>query len=118
MRVKERDAVAAADDALAHSDLTGPPMRWLPNPHQPPDIPRLLGLQVLDLLQSPHLSLLRQCQGPGCGWRWCSSSDCGNRARARRHYARHREQPMPRPPTPTQHDPSDLPCGRAGGRPQ
>ena len=91
-------------DALAHSDLTGPPMRWQLTPDQHPDIPRLLALQVLDLLQSPHLPLLRRCDGPGCGWlfldrtrshtrRWCSSSDCGNRARARRHYTRHRDQP-------------------------
>jgi predicted RNA-binding Zn ribbon-like protein len=102
-------------DALAHSDLTGPPMRWQLTPRQPPDIPRLLALQVLDLLQSPHLPLLRRCHGPGCGWlfldrtrshtrRWCSSSDCGNRARARRHYARHRDQPTPKPRTPTQHE--------------
>ena len=38
----------------------------------------------------------------GCGWvfldetknrrrRWCSMKDCGNRAKARRHYARQRE---------------------------
>jgi predicted RNA-binding Zn ribbon-like protein len=91
-------------DALAHSELTGPPMRWQLTADQHPDIPRLLALQVLDLLQSPQLPLLRRCDGPGCGWlfldrtrshtrRWCSSSDCGNRARARRHYTRHRDQP-------------------------
>jgi predicted RNA-binding Zn ribbon-like protein len=50
-------------------------------------------------LQSSQLHLIRTCQGPGCGWmfldrtrshtrRWCSSGDCGNRDRARRHYAR------------------------------
>ncbi|MEU2109343.1 CGNR zinc finger domain-containing protein [Streptomyces sp. NPDC019507] len=44
---------------------------------------------------------LRLCQGPGCGWlfldrgrshsrRRCSSGDCGERDRARRHYARTR----------------------------
>jgi predicted RNA-binding Zn ribbon-like protein len=91
-------------DALAHSELTGPPMRWQLTQDQYPDIPRLLALQVLDLLQSPQLPLLRRCHGPGCGWlfldrtrshtrRWCSSSDCGNRERARRHYTRHRGQP-------------------------
>jgi predicted RNA-binding Zn ribbon-like protein len=91
-------------DALAHSELTGPPMRWQLTPDRHPDIPRLLALQVLDLLQCPQLPLLRRCHGPGCGWlfldrtrshtrRWCSSSDCGNRERARRHYTRHREQP-------------------------
>jgi predicted RNA-binding Zn ribbon-like protein len=90
--------------ALAHSELTGPPMRWQLAPDQPPDIPRLLALQVLDLLQSLQLPLLRRCHGPGCGWlfldrtrshtrRWCSSGDCGNRERARRHYTRHRDQP-------------------------
>jgi len=91
-------------DAVAHSELIGPPMRWQLTPDQDPDIPRLLALQVLDLLQSPQLPLLRRCHGPGCGWlfldrtrshtrRWCSSSDCGNRERARRHYTRHRDQP-------------------------
>jgi predicted RNA-binding Zn ribbon-like protein len=90
--------------ALAHSELTGPPMRWQLTPGEHPDIPRLLALQVLDLLQSPQLPLLRRCGGPGCGWlfldrtrshtrRWCSSGDCGNRERARRHYTRHRAQP-------------------------
>jgi predicted RNA-binding Zn ribbon-like protein len=90
-------------DALGHSELTGPPMRWQLTPDQHPDIPRLLALQVLDLLQSPQLPLLRRCDGPGCGWlfldrtrshtrRWCSSSLCGNRERARRHYTHHRSR--------------------------
>ncbi len=98
-------------DALAHSELTGPPMRWQLTPDQHPDIPRLLALQVLDLLQSPELRLLGRCRGPGCGWlfldrtrshtrRWCSSSDCGNRERARRHYTRRRDQPGREPRTP------------------
>jgi predicted RNA-binding Zn ribbon-like protein len=97
-------------DALAHSDLTGLPMRWQLVPHQPADIPRLLALHALDLLQSPHLHLIRQCEGSGCGWlfldrtrshtrRWCSSSDCGNRERARRHYVRHRGPAKPGTPT-------------------
>lgn len=95
---------ASLVDALAHSELIGPPMRWQLTPNQHPGIPRLLALQVLDLLQSPQLPLLRRCHGPGCGWlfldrtrshtrRWCSSGDCGNRERARRHYTRHRDQP-------------------------
>ncbi len=88
-------------DALAHSDLIGPPMRWQLTVHQPADIPRLLALRTLDLLQTLPLYPLRRCHGAGCGWlfldrtrshtrRWCSSSDCGNRDRARRHYARRR----------------------------
>lgn len=53
-----------------------------------------------ELLTSPRLALVRQCEGPGgCGWlfldttknrrrRWCSMEDCGNRAKARRFYER------------------------------
>jgi predicted RNA-binding Zn ribbon-like protein len=54
------------------------------------------------LLVSGELQKVRQCQGPGCGWlfidrsrgrprRWCSMSDCGNKAKARRHYLRQTE---------------------------
>jgi predicted RNA-binding Zn ribbon-like protein len=97
-------------DALTRSDLAGPPMRWQLAVRQPADIPRVLALQALDLLQGLGSYPLRQCQGPGCGWlfldrarnrtrRWCSSGDCGNRDRARRHYARHRTAAT-RPPQP------------------
>jgi predicted RNA-binding Zn ribbon-like protein len=54
------------------------------------------------LLTSPELSRLRLCEGAGCGWlfldlspnrsrRWCAMASCGNRAKARRHYARRRQ---------------------------
>ncbi|MDA0704854.1 MAG: CGNR zinc finger domain-containing protein [Proteobacteria bacterium] len=54
-----------------------------------------------DLLASDRLERLRRCADPVCGWlfldesrsgrrRWCSMADCGNRAKARRHHARHR----------------------------
>lgn len=56
----------------------------------------------VQLLTSDELGRLRQCAGDPCGWlfvddsrnhsrRWCSMSGCGNRAKARRHYERHRE---------------------------
>jgi predicted RNA-binding Zn ribbon-like protein len=97
-------------DALARSDLTGVPMRWQLTAYRPADLPPLLALQVLDLLQTPQLHLVRQCHDDSCGWlfldrtrnhtrRWCSSSDCGNRDRARRHYARHRDQTPHKPRT-------------------
>ena len=46
---------------------------------------------------------VRRCANPECGWlflddsragkrRWCSMLACGNRAKARRHYHRSREQ--------------------------
>ena len=55
-----------------------------------------------DLLTSGNLSRVRECSNDTCGWlfvdtsknhsrRWCSMSDCGNRAKARRHYARVRK---------------------------
>jgi len=49
-----------------------------------------------DLLTSERLHQVKKCEG--CGWlfldnnngtrRWCTMSVCGNRAKARRHYAR------------------------------
>lgn len=59
-------------------------------------------LAVWRLFEDEDLGLLRRCADDGCGWlfldrsknrsrRWCSSADCGNRARARRHYRRGRE---------------------------
>jgi predicted RNA-binding Zn ribbon-like protein len=54
-----------------------------------------------DLLVSEQLGRVRECGGHDCGWlfvdlsknhsrRWCDMNDCGNRAKARRHY--HRKQ--------------------------
>lgn len=56
-------------------------------------------LSVWRLFEDEDLNRLRQCDDGDCGWlfldrskngsrRWCSSADCGNRARARRHYQR------------------------------
>jgi predicted RNA-binding Zn ribbon-like protein len=53
------------------------------------------------LLTSEELSRVGQCSDDRCGWlfldmsrnrsrRWCSMEDCGNRAKARRHYRRGR----------------------------
>lgn len=62
----------------------------------------ILAQATAELLTSPELRRLRLCEGAGCGWlfldlspnrsrRWCSMESCGNRAKARRHYARRRE---------------------------
>ena len=59
---------------------------------------------VADLLTAPELARVRLCGGTDCGWlfldtspnrgrRWCSMEACGNRAKARRHYARRRREP-------------------------
>ncbi len=88
-------------DAAAASHLSGTPARWNLEPRTPSDLTRVLALHALDLLQTLPRERLRRCDGAGCGWlfldttrnhsrRWCSSGDCGNRDRARRHYARTR----------------------------
>jgi predicted RNA-binding Zn ribbon-like protein len=54
-----------------------------------------------DLLASDRLDQVKVCEGDACGWvfldtsrnrarRWCSMSDCGNRAKANRYYRRHK----------------------------
>lgn len=54
-----------------------------------------------DLLVTAAPNSIRCCAGPDCGWlfhdtspnkrrRWCSMESCGNRAKARRHYERHK----------------------------
>jgi len=56
---------------------------------------------ALDLLRSDDLDRVGQCEDDRCGWlfvdksrnrsrRWCAMEDCGNRAKARRHYRRAR----------------------------
>lgn len=56
-------------------------------------------LSTVDLLLSDQLARLKRCANEPCGWlfidtsrngsrRWCDMSDCGNRAKARRHYRR------------------------------
>lgn len=52
---------------------------------------------IVELLTSNKLDRLKVCADDNCGWvfldtsknksrRWCSMQDCGNRAKARRHY--------------------------------
>ena len=55
-----------------------------------------------DVLVKDDPARVRMCEAPdGCGWlfydetrngtrRWCSMKDCGNRAKARRHYAKNK----------------------------
>ncbi|MBZ4321061.1 CGNR zinc finger domain-containing protein [Streptomyces huiliensis] len=87
--------------ARAHAALPPAlPLRWAPT-----SLPDELALLAEELLgDTQKLSRVRRCEGRGCGWffldrsrngarRWCSSGDCGNRDRARRHYARKRGGP-------------------------
>lgn len=56
-----------------------------------------------ELLTSERLGRVRECEGDKCDWlfidasknhsrRWCSMADCGNRAKAKRNYARKRRK--------------------------
>jgi predicted RNA-binding Zn ribbon-like protein len=90
--------------AIARSEVTNVvPWRWTLEPRTPGDLPWTIALSAWRLLQFEDLTRVRRCHDTGCGWlfldrsrigsrRWCSSADCGNRARARRHYERHRAQ--------------------------
>ncbi|HEX6446204.1 MAG TPA: CGNR zinc finger domain-containing protein [Streptosporangiales bacterium] len=93
----------ATTRALGRAELVGlAPMRWSLRARTLADLPGVLALSAWELLQFEDLGRLRQCADDACGWlfldrsrngtrRWCSSADCGNRARARRHYRRHRQ---------------------------
>ena len=59
-----------------------------------------VALAAADLLGSPHLARVRQCDGDECGWlfldtsksgrrRWCAMADCGTRDKVRRFRKRH-----------------------------
>ncbi len=63
-----------------------------------------------DLLTSPDLARVRECEADNCGWlfidrsrnrsrRWCDMAVCGNRAKARRYQARTRTVVFPSPET-------------------
>lgn len=57
-----------------------------------------LARSAIDLLADTPPGRLKVCRAPSCGMfflgsrRWCCSA-CGNRARAARHYRRHRQSP-------------------------
>lgn len=86
-----RTALAARERAVLPGAF---PLRWVPS-----TLADELVLSAEELLADTRaLTRVSRCAGPGCGWffldrsrngnrRWCSSGDCGNRDRARRHYA-------------------------------
>ena len=73
-------------------------------PEGKPEFRRLLWPVIqsaADLVSSPDATRIRECDAPDCNWlfldhsrggrrRWCDMSTCGNRAKARRYYERHR----------------------------
>lgn len=96
----ERLAAARGKAVVTEATL---PLQWTVPIKRMDDVVPALTLAADELLRSPDAALVRQCSGAGCGWlfldrtrnhsrQWCSSQDCGNRERARRHYRRTREQ--------------------------
>ena len=75
------------------------PLEWATGLRSARDLPDELALHAWRLLEHEDAERIRQCHGTGCGWLfldrtrnasrvWCSSADCGNRIRVRRHYQR------------------------------
>jgi predicted RNA-binding Zn ribbon-like protein len=95
---------AAVSEAFSTRRLTmagsGVAWKW---PESPPfHLDRVLWpalVSAAELLTSDELSRVRECEGERCAWlfidrsknrsrRWCDMTVCGNRVKARRHYAR------------------------------
>ena len=82
--------------------ITGNGLCWRPNrARASAQLCALLAKEALSLFCSPKASRIGICEGGKCGWlfldesrgkrrRWCDMNDCGNRAKARAYYERHR----------------------------
>lgn len=96
----------ALDSALGHQEISVSPDGFTWTWDDDPDLERVVwpvARSAADLLTSDHLSRVRRCEDDrGCGYlfidtsrnrsrRWCSMESCGNRAKARRHYARQKD---------------------------
>jgi predicted RNA-binding Zn ribbon-like protein len=105
-RVSEQDLVLIRE----HADASRPSIKfrnnviqWRPAPsHASGQFCAILASEALSLFCSPLAQRIRICEGGKCGWlfldesrgkrrRWCDMNDCGNRAKARRYYERHKE---------------------------
>lgn len=81
------------------------PTVWSSRPRALAELPDQLAVRAWQLLQRDDADRLRQCGDDSCGWLfidrsrsgtrvWCSSADCGNRSRVRRHYRLHHDPPV------------------------
>lgn len=94
-------------EALARADVGSVmPLTWLTGLDSVDGLADRLAVHAWQLLQRDPAGRLRECRDDSCGWLfldrsrngsriWCSSADCGNRNRARRHYRRHRVDAPP-----------------------
>ncbi|HST87639.1 MAG TPA: ABATE domain-containing protein [Ktedonobacterales bacterium] len=97
-------------EAHAHLRLRAgtPHFSWAWEPDGPA-LDRILwpvARSAAELLTADELERVRECASDSCGWlfldtsknrsrRWCDMAGCGNRAKARRHYARGRRSTGP-----------------------
>lgn len=74
---------------------------WIEEGDPLEEILRPVAWSAAELLTSAERSRVKECTNENCNWlfvdasrnrsrRWCDMKDCGNRAKARRHYARQR----------------------------
>jgi predicted RNA-binding Zn ribbon-like protein len=80
---------------------------WSRGTARPLDMLAPIAWSAAELMTSPRAERVRQCADEtGCGYlfldesragtrRWCSMGECGNRAKARRHYHRQKESGAP-----------------------
>jgi predicted RNA-binding Zn ribbon-like protein len=94
------DQVAAAAQTL-HLNRADQTIRWEIAPAADLSAPLAAAAwSAGELLTSPALGCVRACAGAGCGWlfldptgrrRWCVMATCGNREKARRFAAKHKD---------------------------
>ena len=96
---------AARHEAMRHTRLVPIDAGFAISWDEPSALERPLwqvSLSAAELLVSPDVGRISECDGAGCDWlfldtsrnhlrRWCSMEECGNRAKMRRRYARQRE---------------------------
>jgi predicted RNA-binding Zn ribbon-like protein len=94
-----RDLVRARERQRLAPDADGLRWDWVRSASALDRILDRIVFDAVDLLTSPAAARVHRCADDRCGWlfldlsptgrrRWCSMADCGNRAKARRHYAR------------------------------
>ena len=93
------EVAAAMQHARIEPDCEGFRWAWRDTGTELESVLWPVAKSAADLLVSHKLERVRSCQSETCGWlfldmsknrsrRWCSMSDCGNTAKARRHYHR------------------------------
>jgi predicted RNA-binding Zn ribbon-like protein len=100
--LEELNAADSEAFSMRRLRVVGSGMGWEWPDSPPLHLDRILWpalVSAAELLTSDELSRVRKCEGERCAWlfmdrsknrsrRWCDMTVCGNRVKARRHYAR------------------------------